>query len=87
MDLFIYLIFLPFLILIIALNKVKAQFFRVFNYILTFICSLTLFLSGIFVLSASLFISVLLIPRGTSDFIVVARKIQGKFNKNRTPEY
>ncbi len=78
MDPFIYLIFFPFLILIIALNKVKAQFFWIFNYILTFICFLTLFLSGIFLLSASLFISVLLILAG----LLILLLLHEKFREN-----
>ncbi|PKP59735.1 MAG: hypothetical protein CVT88_04770, partial [Candidatus Altiarchaeales archaeon HGW-Altiarchaeales-1] len=80
MDPFIYLIFIPFLILIIALNKVKAHFFWIFNRILTILCSLTLFLSGIFVLfaSTSLFISILLILAG----LLILLLLHEKFREN-----
>jgi len=78
MDLFIYLIFLPFLILIIALNKVKSEFFWIFNRILTLLCFLTLFLSGIFVLFTSLFVSILLILAG----LLILLLLHEKFREN-----
>ncbi|OQX22331.1 MAG: hypothetical protein BWK75_00990 [Candidatus Altiarchaeales archaeon A3] len=76
MDLFIYLIFFPFLILIIALNKLKAQFFWIFNRILTFLCFLTFFLSGIFVLFTSLFISVLFILASFLILLLLHKKFR-----------
>lgn len=80
MEFSIYLIFLSFLILIIILNKAEPQFLRTFNCILTILCFLSLFLSGVFVLfsSISLLISVLLIA--SSFFILLF--LHKKFREN-----
>lgn len=46
MDPSIYLIFLSFLIFIIVLNKLKDDFLWILNYIFTFLCFFSLFLTG-----------------------------------------
>lgn len=78
MDFFIYLIFLPFLILIIALNKISFKPFWTFNRILTILCSLTLFLVGIFMGLYMSFFSILLILAG---FFILLLLHKG-FSKN-----
>jgi len=81
MDPFIYLIFFPFLILIIALNKVKDKFFSIFNYVFTLLCFLTLFLTGIFILFTSQFVSSIAILLILTSFLLFLL-LHEKFREN-----